>query len=325
MTVHSRTRPDFSVHAPAAGAKAADCAPRNTLKRLIIRRFERGMGAQFAALAADARYTLWRMSHRDGTYAEFYAQSIAARLERGGSHRTLGAQDYWTEFLPYSSATRDASDFRARGRNYFDWFLSRGLKPDMTCIDYGCGSLRVGQHFIEYLDTGRYLGLDIIDRFYRDGMSMMEGNVILRRQPRFLVITDEALERAREAEADLIFSTSVLQHVPPDEVARFLGNIIGLMHDDCVAIIHFRAAMTPARIAANSWTHAPASLMTAIACISPKMHTRIEDGVSTGDPRYYRAVLVLSRNLRLLRQWFRQRPMASHTASPSLPFTESPS
>jgi len=263
------------------------------------------MGAQLTAFATDTHFRIWRITHRGGSYAEFFAQVIATRQARGGSHRTLGTRDYWTEFLPLSASSRDSSGFRDRGRKYFDWFLNRGLRRDMTCIDYGCGSLRVGQHFIGHLDTGRYFGLDIIDRFYRDGMSLIEGNVILKRQPRFLVINADALERARDARADLIFSTAVLQHVPPAEVAMFLGNIIGLMHGDTTAIIHFRAAMATARIAASTWTHVPISLISEISRIDPMMHTRIVDGVNKEDARFYRAVLVLSRNPAALSQWFR--------------------
>lgn len=327
MTVHREIR--WRAHASAQAVEAAPAitASRISVKRLIIQRFERGLGAHLAALMADTRFKLWRLTHREGSYADFYAHVIAARLARGGSHRTLGPRDYWTELLPLGAGSRDPSDFRARGKEYFDWFLSRNLRRDMMCIDYGCGSLRVGQHFIEYLDTGGYLGLDIIDRFYRDGMSMMEGRVVLRHQPRFLIIDAETLMRAREARPDLIFSTSVLQHVPPDEVAVFFANIIGLMHKDSVAIIHFRAAMTTARIAASTWTHRPVSLITTISCIDPSMHTRMEDGPTAADARYYRAVLVLSRNPASLRQWFTRPapklPSVSqrgpHDVRPSLP------
>lgn len=306
MTVHTEIRPCIHGRASEIEAPTSEVPARTALKRFIIRHFERGMGAQLAALAADTHFKLWRIAHRDGSYAEFYAQVIAARLARGGSHRTLGTRDYWTEFLPLSATSRESPGFRDRGRKYFEWFLDRGLRRDMTCIDYGCGSLRVGQHFIDHLDTGRYLGLDVIDRFYRDGMSLIEGNIILKRQPRFLVINAEALERARGAGADLIFSTAVLQHVPPAEVARFLGNIIGLMHRDTAAIIHFRAAMATTRITASTWTHVPVSLISEISRIDPMMHTRIADGVNKEDARYYRAVLVLSRNSSTLSQWFRR-------------------
>lgn len=309
MTVHTEIRPHVHARASQIAAPTLDVPMRPALKRFIISQFERGMGAQLAAFASETYFRLWRITHRGGSYAEFYAQIIATR---GGSHRALGTRDYWTEFLPLSAASRDASGSRDRGRKYFDWFLDRGLRRDMTCIDFGCGSLRVGQHFIDYLDAGRYLGLDIIDRFYRDGMSLIKGNVILKRQPRFLVINAEALERAHGARADLIFSTAVLQHVPPAEVARFLGNIVGLMHRDTAAIIHFRAARATARIAASTWTHVPISLISEVSRIDPTMHTRIMDGVNKEDARSYRAVLVLSRNSAALGQRFRKFPSMNH-------------
>src|SRR5437868_11814926 len=186
MTVHTQIRLRPYERAAETEATTGEVPARPALRRFIIRQFERGMGAQLTAFATDTHFRIWRITHRGGSYAEFFAQVIATRQARGGSHRTLGTRDYWTEFLPLSASSRDSSGFRDRGRKYFDWFLNRGLRRDMTCIDYGCGSLRVGQHFIGHLDTGRYFGLDIIDRFYRDGMSLIEGNVILKRQPRFL-------------------------------------------------------------------------------------------------------------------------------------------
>jgi len=37
----------------------------------------------------------------------------------------------------------------------------RGLTPDMTLIDIGCGCMRGGVHFAAYLEAGNYYGIDI--------------------------------------------------------------------------------------------------------------------------------------------------------------------
>ena len=46
------------------------------------------------------------------------------------------------------------------GKLQFDFIIKQGLKPDHFFLDVGCGSLRGGIHFITYLETGHYFGID---------------------------------------------------------------------------------------------------------------------------------------------------------------------
>ena len=41
-----------------------------------------------------------------------------------------------------------------------DFMIARGLRPEHRLLDVGCGSLRGGIRFIEYLDAGNYVGVD---------------------------------------------------------------------------------------------------------------------------------------------------------------------
>jgi SAM-dependent methyltransferase len=41
------------------------------------------------------------------------------------------------------------------------FLIDRGLQPQHTLLDIGCGSLRGGVHFIRYLEAGNYIGVDI--------------------------------------------------------------------------------------------------------------------------------------------------------------------
>ncbi len=318
MNSHTEVRQEDVAIADAAGSADGVGTRRDPLKKYIIKRFERGWGLSLAALASDIGFALWRIRHRNASFCDFYAHAIAARLARGGAHKTLGTRHYWTELSPLSAPLFDPATCRGRGRKDFDWFRRRHLRRDMTCIDYGCGSLRVGQHFIEYLDRGRYLGLDVIDSFYRDGLAMIDGKVIARSQPRFLVISAKALQRAAAAKADLIFATSVLQHVPPRELGLFFANVIGLMHEASTAIVHYKTAPVTARIGANAWAHSPASLISAIAAIDPDMHARIEDATSRIGARHRREALIFSRSTAMLREWLRHSSEADARESEGL-------
>ena len=43
------------------------------------------------------------------------------------------------------------------GQLQFDYLLEHGLKPDMRMLEIGCGNLRAGRLFIDYLDAGQLL------------------------------------------------------------------------------------------------------------------------------------------------------------------------
>jgi 2-polyprenyl-3-methyl-5-hydroxy-6-metoxy-1,4-benzoquinol methylase len=51
----------------------------------------------------------------------------------------------------------------------FDFLVNQGLKPEMKLLDVGCGSLRGGVHFIQYLNTGNYYGIDINQNLIKAG------------------------------------------------------------------------------------------------------------------------------------------------------------
>ncbi|HMJ73569.1 MAG TPA: class I SAM-dependent methyltransferase [Solirubrobacterales bacterium] len=47
------------------------------------------------------------------------------------------------------------------GALQLSFLKEQGLRPSGTFLDVGCGCLRGGVHFIEYLDEGNYFGMDI--------------------------------------------------------------------------------------------------------------------------------------------------------------------
>jgi SAM-dependent methyltransferase len=42
-----------------------------------------------------------------------------------------------------------------------DFLVAQGLMPEHRLLDVGCGALRAGIHFVEYLQPGHYYGIDI--------------------------------------------------------------------------------------------------------------------------------------------------------------------
>jgi hypothetical protein len=53
-----------------------------------------------------------------------------------------------------------AERFDEMGRHQYQFLLEQGLQPFHVLCDIGCGSLRAGRYFLEYLDKDHYLGLE---------------------------------------------------------------------------------------------------------------------------------------------------------------------
>jgi len=64
---------------------------------------------------------------------------------------------------------------------------SRGLRPEHTLCDVGCGALRGGVHFARYLDAGNYCGLDINASLIEGGRLELEKAGLADKKARLLV------------------------------------------------------------------------------------------------------------------------------------------
>lgn len=59
--------------------------------------------------------------------------------------------------------------WEALGRLQRDFVIAQGLKPDMNFLDVGCGSFRAGRLLAEYLEPGKYYGIDANESLIKAG------------------------------------------------------------------------------------------------------------------------------------------------------------
>ncbi|XP_077236389.1 S-adenosyl-L-methionine-dependent methyltransferases superfamily protein [Tasmannia lanceolata] len=105
----------------------------------------------------------------------------------------------------------------AGGRDVFEFLAgSARLSPESRVLEIGCGTLRVGLHFIRYLDSGRFHCLE------RDELSLMAAfryelpsQGLLHKRP--LIVRGEDMEFERfgsNVVYDLIYASAVFLHMP---------------------------------------------------------------------------------------------------------------
>jgi hypothetical protein len=114
------------------------------------------------------------------------AQVVPDTPEGPEGIRKLGHRDYvgglWNEI----------------GLLQFGYLVTQGLRPRHVLLDIGCGCLRGGRHFVEYLAPGNYVGLDKEPALLKAAVEHeLPKQVRERKKPTLLVSDDFDFSRLR--------------------------------------------------------------------------------------------------------------------------------
>jgi len=110
------------------------------------------------------------------------------------------------------------------GTLQLNFLVDQGLMPSHHLLDVGCGALRGGLHFVRYLDSGHYSGMDINAAFLKAGRGELglaglsnKGAVLLQ---------DEAFRFSRfDRSFDYALAVSVFTHLPLNAIMRCLSEM----------------------------------------------------------------------------------------------------
>ncbi len=110
-----------------------------------------------------------------------------------------------------------------------EYLKAHGLKPELSLLDYGCGPLGAGIHFIRYLDHGCYVGADISKKFLELGQGWIEKYGLADKGARTFHIPAGDLSPLHGLKFDFVWAQSVITHMPGEDVNYLLSQIGGLM------------------------------------------------------------------------------------------------
>ena len=216
----------------------------------------------------------WLAAHPGGCYGEFLAEETRSRINAGESHYTLGLTSV------------DQAQVKARAQTILGSFRAAGGNPRHVVVDYGCGSLWVGEAFMDYLDPGNYIGLDVSDTFYAEGLTRLSPEFIASRMPVLRVITDQVLREVRDRMPDFIMSFAVMHHVPPEELAGFLKRIVSLAHPRSRIEIAHAVGFRTRWVALRRCRHGRYAVRSALASLGYKADYRPESRIFTSTPGF---------------------------------------
>lgn len=198
---------------------------------------------------SHSRYDRWSEKNPSKPFKQYFAETVERKLRVGKGHQSLGNKLY-------------GYNYGISGKTDLKYLVKLGLNPDDACVDYGCGTLRVGVHFIKYLNRGRYWGLDISQFLLDEGRSLIGDELWEEKQPNLKVISDESVTQAAATKPSFLISTKVLIHVHPDELKEYLYNVVRIIKPSGQAIIDGKWSDTETlHYSKRSWAHSMHTLL----------------------------------------------------------------
>ncbi|GAA0921734.1 class I SAM-dependent methyltransferase [Nonomuraea longicatena] len=102
----------------------------------------------------------------------------------------------------------------AVGRMQFDYLVAHGLQPEHRMLEIGCGNLRAGRLFIEYLHGGHYYGVDISPDILLAAQDTLVRYNLGGRLPHLTPVHDLRFAFLPDAHFDVVHAHSVFSHSP---------------------------------------------------------------------------------------------------------------
>jgi SAM-dependent methyltransferase len=149
-----------------------------------------------------------RRNYAEMDYLEAYSLDTDRRVGKDPHHAIGGL---WEEI----------------GRLQFDFMLRRGMQPSHSMLDFGCGTLRGGRHFIRYLDEGRYTGVDISPKAIEFARELVAREGLAGKSPQLVVTGRHGLRFADlpGRTFDFVLAQSVFTHLTPELIEEFLAHV----------------------------------------------------------------------------------------------------
>jgi SAM-dependent methyltransferase len=118
------------------------------------------------------------------------------------------------------------------GQMQFDYLVSHGLKPAGRMLEIGCGDLRAGRLFIDYLDAGHYYGIDISPDILLAAQDTVAEAGLQDKLPNLALVRDLKLAFLPAGHFDVVHAHSVFSHSPISVIDECLANVGRVMAPD---------------------------------------------------------------------------------------------
>ncbi|MEV6180528.1 methyltransferase [Streptomyces sp. NPDC052015] len=119
----------------------------------------------------------------------------------------------------------------ALGQMQFDYLIEHGVRPEYRMLDIGCGNLRGGWRFIDYLDTGNYYGIDISPDILIAAKKTLVDRGLQTKLPHLTITGDLTLDFLPGDHFDVVHAHSVFSHSPLEVIEECLAHVGRVLTD----------------------------------------------------------------------------------------------
>ncbi|MBO0812162.1 MAG: class I SAM-dependent methyltransferase [Microlunatus sp.] len=111
------------------------------------------------------------------------------------------------------------------GQLQFDYLVGHGLRPSDRMLEIGCGNLRAGWRFIEYLDAGNYYGIDISPDILLAAQETVVQHELQAKVPHLTPVRDLRFAFLPDGHFGVVHAHSVFSHSPIQVIDECLANV----------------------------------------------------------------------------------------------------
>lgn len=122
--------------------------------------------------------------------------------------------------------------WEAVGRMQFTYLVQSGLQPHHTLLEIGCGNLRAGRLFIDYLDVGHYTGIDISPDILAAARRTIDDAGLAAKDPRLALVKDNRFTAFADESFDVIHAHSVYSHCPLPVIEECFAHVGRILKAD---------------------------------------------------------------------------------------------
>ncbi|MGW3623988.1 class I SAM-dependent methyltransferase [Streptomyces sp. NPDC000880] len=151
-----------------------------------------------------------RFRHR-GSHIAYYRAVMASDTARSPEAAVGGApsHDRWL----------------AIGQLQYDYLVRHGLKPQDRMLEIGCGNLRAGWRFIEHLEPGHYVGIDISPDILIEAKKTLVHYGLQDKMPYLTAVDNLTLDFLPDAWFTVVHAHSVFSHSPLEVIDECLSHV----------------------------------------------------------------------------------------------------
>ncbi len=152
---------------------------------------------------------------RTADHLTFYRQVMADDVKRKSARAAVG--------------TPSEERWLALGKLQFDYLSQHGLASHHRMLEIGCGNLRAGWRFIEFLDPGNYTGVDISPEILFAAQQTIADRQLQDKVPSLFLVAGSRLGFLPAGYFDVAHAHSVFSHCPLDVIEATLVEVKPLL------------------------------------------------------------------------------------------------